>query len=196
MRLLALASVAQAARTVTWAVQTTASAPMTPTFDAWFADSGNPVEAAIVAANDAISEVKDMGAGNFEGRIEGGTFPLVKLQPVMEFSLTRSAPRSIKINLDKQRMETSGPKWACNIVEKMAGGMKTTSTSVFTVVDGELKCEASVTASFDVPRWVPVPLKTIQNGGQKAIATQVEGDTVGMVANLLKNDPAAPPAEP
>ena len=70
MRLLALASVAQAARTVTWAVQTTASAHMTPTFDAWFADSGNLVEAAIVAANDAISEVKDMGAGNFEGRIE------------------------------------------------------------------------------------------------------------------------------
>ena len=50
MRLLALASVAQAARTVTWAVQTTASAHMTPTFDAWFADSGNLVEAAIVAS--------------------------------------------------------------------------------------------------------------------------------------------------
>ena len=33
-------------------------------------------------ANDAISEVSDLGGGNYEGRISGATFPLVKLQPV------------------------------------------------------------------------------------------------------------------
>ena len=45
-----------------------------------------------------------------------------------------------------------------------------------------------MTASFDVPRWVPVPLKSIQNGGQTAIQKQVEGDVGTMVSNLLKND--------
>ena len=53
-----------------------------------------------------------------------------------------------------------------------------------------------MTASFDVPRWVPVPLKSIQNGGQNAIQKQVEGDVGTMVSNLLKNDPAAPAEEP
>ena len=57
------------------------------------------------------------------------------------------------------------------------------------VQDGELSCEACVEASFDVPRWVPVPLKAIQDGGQKAIAKQVEQDVGSMVENLLKNDP-------
>ena len=114
---------------------------------------------------------------------------------VMEFSLTRQNPRSISISLDKQRMETTGPRWACRIVEAMAGIMDTTSTSVFTVDKGELVCEASVTASFDVPRWVPVPLKSIQNGGQNAIQKQVEGDVGTMVSNLLKNDPSAPAEE-
>ena len=47
-----------------------------------------------------------------------------------------------------------------------------------------------MTASFDVPRWVPVPLKSIQNGGQNAIQKQVEGARgTAMVSNLLKNDP-------
>ena len=196
MRLLPLLTVAHAARTVKWEVKTTGRAPAPASFDAWFADSTNPVERCIVAANDAISEVSDLGGGNYEGRISGETFPLVKLQPVMEFSLTRSSPRSISISLDKQRMETTGPRWACRIVEAMAGIMETTSTSVFTVEDDELVCEASVTASFDVPRWVPVPLKRIQDGGQNAIQKQVEGDVGTMVSNLLKNDPAAPaPAE-
>jgi hypothetical protein len=113
----------------------------------------------------------------------------------MEFSLTRQNPRSISISLDKQRMETTGPRWACRIVEAMAGIMDTTSTSVFTVENNELVCEASVTASFDVPRWVPVPLKSIQNGGQNAIQKQVKGDVGTMVSNLLKNDPSAPAEE-
>ena len=195
MRLLPLLTVAHAARTVKWEVKTTGRAPAPASFDAWFADSTNPVERCIVAANDAISEVNDLGGGNYEGRISGATFPLVKLQPVMEFSLTRQNPRSISISLDKQRMETTGPRWACRIVEAMAGIMDTTSTSVFTVENNELVCEASVTASFDVPRWVPVPLKSIQNGGQNAIQKQVEGDVGTMVSNLLKNDPSAPKEE-
>ena len=195
MRLLPLLTVAHAARTVKWEVKTTGRAPAPASFDAWFADSSNPVERCIVAANDAISEVSDLGGGNYEGHISGATFPLVKLQPVMEFSLTRSSPRSISISLDKQRMETTGPRWSCRIVEAMAGIMDTTSTSVFTVEDGDLVCEAAVTASFDVPRWVPVPLKRIQDGGQNAIQKQVEGDVGTMVANLLKNDPSAPPAD-
>ena len=94
MRLLPLLTVAHAARTVKWEVKTTGRAPAPASFDKWFADSSNPVERAIVAANDAISEVSDLGGGNYEGRISGATFPLVKLQPVMEFSLTRSSPRS------------------------------------------------------------------------------------------------------
>ena len=81
-------------------------------------------------------------------------------------------------------------------VEAMASIMDTTSTSVFTVENNELVCEASVTASFDVPRWVPVPLKRIQDGGQNAIQKQVEGDVGTMVSNLLKNDPAEPAEEP
>ena len=109
MRLLPLLTVAHAARTVKWEVKTTGRAPAPASFDKWFADATNPVERAIVAANDAISEVSDLGGGNYEGRISGATFPLVKLQPVMEFSLTRQNPRSISISLDKQRMETTGP---------------------------------------------------------------------------------------
>ena len=82
MRLLSLLSVAHAARTVKWEVKTTGRAPAPASFDKWFSNSKNPVERAIVAANDAISEVNDLGGGNFEGRISGATFPLVKLQPV------------------------------------------------------------------------------------------------------------------
>ena len=83
MRLLPLLTVvAHAARTVKWEVKTTASKPAPASFDKWFSNSKNPVERAIVAANDAISEVNDLGGGNYEGRISGATFPLVKLQPV------------------------------------------------------------------------------------------------------------------
>ena len=82
MRLLPLLAVAHAARTVKWEVKTTGRAPAPASFGKWFADAKNPVERCIVAANDAISEVSDLGGGNYEGRISGATFPLVKLQPV------------------------------------------------------------------------------------------------------------------
>ena len=55
MRLLPLLTVVHAARTVKWEVKTTGRAPAPASFDAWFADAKNPVERAIVAANDAIS---------------------------------------------------------------------------------------------------------------------------------------------
>mmetsp|Transcript_2026 Transcript_2026/g.6036 ORF Transcript_2026/g.6036 Transcript_2026/m.6036 type:complete len:205 (+) Transcript_2026:204-818(+) len=193
LRLLTLAALltraSAMARTVTWAVKVAASQPAPPTFGAWFADAANPVESAIVGASESISEVIDKGGGKFEGRVAGAKFPLVTLEPVMAFSLDRRGPDAVAITLDEQRMEATGPKWATRIVVAMASIMDTSSTSVFSVADGAVTCEAAVEATFDVPRWVPVPLKSIQEGGQKAIQKQVEGDVAKMVENLLKSDP-------
>ena len=78
-------------------------------------------------------------------------------------------------------METTGPRWACRIVEAMAGIMDTTSTSVFTVEeraglrgvgDGLLR-RAALGARAP---------ETIQNGGQSAIQKQVEGGVGTMAA--------------
>ena len=85
--------------------------------------------------------------------------------------------------------EATGPSWATRIVVAVAEIMDTTSSSRFSVADGELTCDATVEASFNVPRWVPIPLKSIQEGGLKAVTKQVEGDVATMVVNLLKNDP-------
>ena len=75
MRLLPLLSVAHAARTVKWEVKTTGRAPAPASFDKWFADSKNPVERAIVAANDAISEVSDLGEAIMKGGSRARPFP-------------------------------------------------------------------------------------------------------------------------
>lgn len=37
--------------------------------------------------------------------------------------------------------------------------------------NGQLTCEATVVASFKVPRWVPVPLNVVQNAGQASVRT-------------------------
>lgn len=70
-------------RQVKWSVQTSKSVAATPTFTRWFADDANPVKEAIVAANDAISDTKDLGEGRFEARVKSAKFPLVQLEPVM-----------------------------------------------------------------------------------------------------------------
>ena len=183
-----LAAPALALRTVRWSVQSTKSVAASPTFAAWFEGGSAAVNEAIVAANDAISGTKDLGGGRFEARVKSASFPLVQLEPVMTFTCERDGG-AVTVRLDDQRMEATGPSWATRIVVAVAEIMDTTSSSRFSVADGELTCDATVEASFNVPRWVPIPLKSIQEGGLKAVTKQVEGDVATMVVNLLKNDP-------
>ena len=184
-----LAAPALALRTVKWSVQSTKSVAASPTFAAWFEGGSAAVNEAIVAANDAISGTKDLGGGRFEARVKSASFPLVQLEPVMTFTCARDGADAVSVVLDEQKMEATGPGWATRIILAVANIMDTTSTSTFRVEDNKLTCEANVEASFDVPRWVPIPLKNIQEGGLAAVTKQVEGDVEKMVVNLLKNDP-------
>ena len=187
--LLAVVSSTCALRQVRWNVQSSKTVDATPTFAAWFRDGEAGVNEAIAAANDAISETKDIGGGRFEARVKSAKFPLVQLEPVMTFTCARDGADAVSVILDEQKMEATGPGWATRIILAVADIMDTTSTSTFRVEDNKLTCEANVEASFDVPRWVPIPLKNIQEGGLAAVTKQVEGDVEKMVVNLLKNDP-------
>ena len=172
---------------VKWRAHASSSAPAPEGFAAWFADPASPVDEAIVAANDAISGTKSLGGGRFEATVRGAKFPLVELTPTMTFTCARVDAQSVRITLDAQEMRATGPAWATKIIVRMASIMDTASTSTFRVADGVLNCEADVEASFTVPRWVPVPLAAIQDGGANAIQKQVDADAAAMVANLLKS---------
>ena len=194
MRLLLLGVCAAGARAfggeVRWAAKATSAVAAPASFVAWFGDASSPVNEAIVGANDAISNVRDLGGGTFEATVAAAKFPLVTLTPTMTFTCARESAAAVRITLDRQEMRATGPGWATRVVVAMASIMDTTSTSVFRITeDGALACEADVVASFSVPRWVPVPLDAIQNGGQGAIAKQVETDVATMVANLLASAP-------
>lgn len=111
----------------------------------------------------------------------------------MTFTCERESTSAVSVRLDKQEMEATGPKWATRIIIAMASIMETNSRSTFRVEDNELVCEANIEASFHVPRWVPIPLKNIQEGGLTAVEKQVNGDVAKMVVNLLKSDPGEGP---
>ena len=103
----------------------------------------------------------------------------------MVFQCARDDDGALKIRLLEQRMEATGPAWATRIVVAAASVMETTSTSTFRLSDGSLTCESVVEASFQVPKWVPIPVGVIQEKGEASVVKQVEDDIAKMLINLV-----------
>lgn len=141
----------------------------------------------MICASDAISDVRDLGNGNFEARVTTGDFPVVTLTPVIVFECLSDEDKSVSVRLKEQRMEVLGPKWATRIVLAASELADTSSCTTFCLRDDQLECEGNIETTFALPRWVPVPLKLVQKRGQDAMQKQCENDVSNMLKNALSN---------
>jgi len=143
---------------------------------------------AVLDATPSIENVEDLGDGYFRSKVVQSSFPLVTLTPVMKFKVSEEAEaRSVSVTLVDQVMEAEGPSWAVRVVLAAAEALSTESTTVFKLEDGVLVGEAFVDVSMNLPRWVPVPRKTIQKGGQKSMEEQIQGDLRLTLETLSKS---------
>ena len=178
-----------------WRVETTEAVAATSAFREWF-EAHPSVPGAVVAANDAITKVTSLGPDRYEARVEVGTFPLVSLTPIMSFVAERN-DKQVAVTVEDQRMEASGPAWATRIVLAAANVMDTKSTSRFFVDDNDfLTCSSVVETSFDLPKWIPIPVHVIQDSGITGIQKQVSSDLQLSLQNLLEKGPSGALAPP
>lgn len=174
-------------RHISWTATTVQSEPVSPSFRAWF-EADPSVPAALLEASDAISSVEAIGDNRFEARVTSSSFPLVKLQPVITFSCVRAdSGGGVVVELLETNMECEGPAWATKVVMAASSIMRTDSVSTFRLDDDSIICDAVISTSFDLPKWVPVPLNYIQNAGQASIQQQIEGDVAATLRNLCSS---------
>ncbi|KAJ8601366.1 hypothetical protein CTAYLR_005016 [Chrysophaeum taylorii] len=177
-----------ALRQVTWTAGGALSAPVSPSFQRWFTEDPSVPEA-LVAASDSVSEILPLGNDRFEARVSTTTFPLVTLRPIFTLRCARKDASEIVVTLEDQKMEVEGPAWATNIVLAATKAMDTHSTSKWTIRDqGELACEVLVESNIQIPGWIPIPTKVIQDVGQTSVAKQIDSDITTMLNNVVANN--------
>ena len=173
------------AREVRWHVSPTASSNIRE----------NSITAAnfaeqVLRATPSIDSIKDCGDNIFTATITQSSFPLVTLTPKMTFEVEIVEPSSDRIvttvKLIEQKMEAKGPKALTRIVLAASKTVTTESTTTFELSGNKLTGSAFVDIKMNLPRWIPIPSKTIQTGGQASMDSQIKSDLKATVEMLSK----------
>ncbi|GMI11327.1 hypothetical protein TrLO_g7762 [Triparma laevis f. longispina] len=172
-----------AAREVKWHVSTSASTEVSPEF---FSASSFPEQ--VLRATPSIDYIEYTGENTYTATVTQTSFPLVTLTPKMTFEINVSEPAADKIitsvKLIDQQMEATGPSFATRIILAASRGVQTESTTTFELSDTTLTASAFVNITMKIPRWVPIPTKTIQSGGQTSMEKQVTSDLQSTISAL------------
>ena len=144
----------------------------------------------VLRATPSIDSIKDCGENIFTATITQSSFPLVTLTPKMTFKVEVVEPSSDRIvttvKLIEQKMEARGPTALTRIVLAASKTVTTESTTTFELSGNKLTGSAFVDIKMNLPRWIPIPSKTIQTGGQASMDSQIKSDLKATVEMLSK----------
>lgn len=170
----------------TWRVEKTITTPVTTAFRDWFEKSPQALPS-VIEANDFIENVESLGGDDFRATVRSTSFGIVTLVPKMIFKVVRDE-EALVMDLLEQKMEAEGPKWACRLVLACSGNMQTKSQTRIRCMETErgteLEANSLTVVTMKLPRWIPIPRKRIEEGGQTSIQKQITGDLEGMLEAL------------
>ena len=144
----------------------------------------------VLRATPSIDSIKDCGDNIFTATITQSSFPLVTLTPKTTFKVEVVEPSFDRIvttvKLIEQKMDAEGPTALTRIVLAVSKTVTTESTTTFELSGNKLTGSAFVDIKMNLPRWIPIPSKTIQTGGQASMDSQIKSDLKATVEMLSK----------